>query len=171
MWVLIQFFIELCLLRRRPQEIPPSEVLLVLVMAVDLVVGTLVGTTAGVSWLISLLQSAAEIALMLAALYGALTLFKHRGRFLQASTALLGSRAVIGLAAIPPLLLNPVGSQGNALAAVGAFMLLGLLIWGILVTGHILRYTFSLTLGQGSAIALAFQIVAVTLVTSLFGVS
>ncbi|QIK38413.1 hypothetical protein GWK36_10960 [Caldichromatium japonicum] len=169
MWVLIQFFVELCLLRRRPQEIPPSDALLILIMVVDLVVGTLVGITAGVPGLVSLLQSGAELALLLAGLYAALVLLKHPARFLQASTALLGSRVVIGLTAIPPLLLNLVGGRGSALVALGAFILLGLLVWGILVTGHILRHTFSITLGQGTAIALAFQILVVTVITGLFG--
>lgn len=169
MRVLIQFFVELCLLRRLPQELPPSEVLLGLVLIVDLGVGTLVGITAGVDWLTSLLQSLAEMVLMLAALYVALSLLGRRGRLLQSATALLGSRAVLGIAAIPPLLLNPVGGQTGVAAAIGAFMLLGLLVWGILVTGHILRHTFSITLGQGAAIAVAFQILAVTLITGLFG--
>jgi hypothetical protein len=159
---LIKFFVELCLLRRPPQDLPASEMLLGLVLVADLVVGVLVGITAGLSWLTSLLQGVAELLLLMVALYAALTQLKLRARFLQAATALLG------LVAIPPLSLNPTGSQENDLAALGAFLLLGLVIWGILVTGHILRHTFSITLGQGSAIAVAFQIVAVTLVTSLF---
>jgi hypothetical protein len=165
---LIKFFVELCLLRRPPQDLPASEMLLGLVLVADLVVGVLVGITAGLSWLTSLLQGVAELLLLMVALYAALTQLKLRARFLQAATALLGSGAVLGLVAIPPLSLNPTGSQENDLAALGAFLLLGLVIWGILVTGHILRHTFSITLGQGSAIAVAFQIVAVTLVTSLF---
>jgi len=165
---LITFFVELCLLRRPPQDLPASKVLLGLTLVSDLVVGLLVGVTAGLPWLTSLLQGVAEILLMMTALYVALTQLKLRARFLQSATALLGSGALLGLVAIPPLSLNPTGSQERDLAALGAFMLLGLVIWGILVTGHILKHTFTITLGQGTAIALAFQIVAVTLVTSLF---
>ncbi|MTW21039.1 hypothetical protein [Allochromatium palmeri] len=168
MQALIKFFVELCLLRRPPQDLPASEMLLGVVLLADLVIGVLVGITAGLSWLTSLLQGLAEILLMLMALYAALTQLKRRPRFLQTATALLGSGAMLGLVAIPPLSLNPTGSQESDLAALGAFLLLGLVIWGILVTGHILRHAFSITLGQGSAIAVAFQIVAVTLVSSLF---
>lgn len=169
MRVLITFFIELCLLRRLPQDLPASEMLLGLALTADLLVGVLVGITAGLSWLTSLLQGLAEILLMLATLYAALTQLKRRARFLQAATALLGSGAVLGLVAIAPLSLNPSGGQENDLAVLGAFLLLGLVIWGVLVTGHILRHTFAITLGQGAAIAVAFQIVTVTLVTSLLG--
>ena len=169
MQALIKFFVELCLLRRPPQDLPASEMLLGLALMADLAVGVLVGITAGLSWLTSLLQGVAEILLMLVALYAALTQLKLRARFMQAATALLGSGTVLGLVAIPLLTLNPTGHQESDLAALGAFLLLGLVIWGILVTGHILRHTLSITLGQGAAIAVAFQIVAVTLVTSLFG--
>ncbi|MCK7582970.1 MAG: hypothetical protein MZV65_50355 [Chromatiales bacterium] len=139
MQALIKFFVELCLLRRPPQDLPASEMLLGLVLAADLVVGLLVGITAGLSWLTSLLQGVAEVLLTMTALYVALTQLKLRARFLQSATALLGSGAVLGLVAIPPLSLNPTGSQENDLAALGAFMLLGLVIWGLLVTAHILE--------------------------------
>jgi hypothetical protein len=166
---LIKFFVELCLLRRPPQDLPASETLLGLVLVADLAVGLLVGITAGLSWLTSLLQGVAELLLMMVgALCGPDP--AQASRTLPAiGHGLLGSGALLGLVAIPPLSLNPTGSQESDLAALGAFLLLGLVIWGILVTGHILRHTFSITLGQGSAIAVVFQIVAVTLVTSLFG--
>ncbi|MGQ9658559.1 MAG: hypothetical protein ACUVQI_00245 [Thermochromatium sp.] len=169
MQALVKFFLELCLLRRAPQDLPASELLLGLVLVTDLLVGLLVGIMAGLSWLTSLLQGVAEVLLMLTALYVALMQLKLRARFLQSATALLGSSAVLGLAAIPPLSLDPTGSRESDLAVLGALMLMGLVIWGIVVTGHILRHTFSITLGQGAAIAVAFQIVAVTLVTSLLG--
>lgn len=166
---LITFFVELCLLRRPPQDLPASETLFAIVMLADLVVGGMVGIAAGLSWWTSLLQGVAEILLMLTALYVALTQLKLGARFLQSATALFGSGALLGLVAIPLLGLNPTGSQETDLAALGAFLLLGLVIWGILVTGHILRHAFAITLGQGAAIAVAFQIIVVSLVTSLFG--
>nr|WP_207280767.1 hypothetical protein [Thiocystis violacea] len=166
---MITFFVELCLLRRPPQDLPASETLLGLALIADLVVGVMVGMTAGLSWWTSFLQGVAEILLMLAALYVALKQLKRLERFIQSGTALLGSGALLGLVAILPLSLNPTGQQETDLAALGAFLLLGLVIWGIVVTGHILRHTFGITLGQGAAIAVGFQIIAVSLVTSLFG--
>ena len=168
MQALITFFVELCLLRRPPQDLPASEFLLGIVLVADLLVGMLVGLTAGLSWWVSLLQGMVEILLTLAALYAALTQFKRRARFVQASTAFLGSGALLGLVALLPLSLNPTGSEETDLAALGAFLLLALVVWGILVTGHILRHTFSITLGQGAAVAVAFEILTVTFVTILF---
>lgn len=169
MRALIIFFVELCALRRAPQDLPASGILLWIVLLADLFAGLLVGVTAGISGWTSLLQGIVEIALMLAVLYVALHLMKRPGRFLQAGTALLGSGALLGLLALMPLSLNPTGNQETNLAALGALFLLGLVIWGVVVTGHILRHTFEITLGQGAAIAIAFDIAAITLVTGLFG--
>ncbi len=169
MQALITFFVELCMLRRAPQDLPASEILFGLVLVADLLVGLLVGLTAGLSFWTSLIQGVAEIAITLAALLLALNLLKLAARFIQSSTALLGSGALLGLLALMPLSLNPTGDQQTDLAALGAFLLLGLVIWGILVTGHILRHTFDITLGQGAAIAVAFEVFTVTLITGLFG--
>ncbi|NEV61700.1 hypothetical protein [Thiorhodococcus minor] len=169
MQALIRFFVELCALRRPPQDLPASDVLLAITLVADIIVGVLVGITAGLSALTSLLQGIAEILIMLTALFVALRQLRMRPRFTQSATALLGSGALLGLIAILPLSMSPTGSQQTDLAALGAFLLLALVIWGIVVTGHILRHTFGITLGQGSAIAVAFEIVTVTIVTSMFG--
>nr|WP_242482316.1 hypothetical protein [Thiocystis violacea] len=166
---MIIFFIELCALRRPPQDLPASDVLLAIVLIADVIVGVLVGIAAGLPWLTSLMQGLAEVLIMLTALYAALTQLRARPRFTQSATALLGSGALLGLVAIIPLSMKPTGSAETDLAALGAFLLLALVIWGIVVTGHILRHTFGLTLGQGAAIAVAFEIVTVTIVTALFG--
>lgn len=166
---LVIFFIELCALRRAPQDLPPSEVLFGLALLADLLAGMLVGLVTGLSWWEGLGQGFAEIALMLAVLYAALNLLKRGARFLQAATALLGSGALLGLIALLPLSLNPVGQEVTNLAAFGALLLLGLVVWSILVTGHILRHTFGITLGQGAAIGIAFEFTTIVLVRVLFG--
>lgn len=166
---LIFFFVDLCTLRRAPQDLPASEVLLALMLLADLLVGLLVGTTAGISAWISLGQGLFEIAFMLAALYLALNLMKKPARFLQSGSALLGSGALLGLLAVLPLGFAPAGTQESTLAVLGALLLLGLVIWGVLVTGHILRHTFGVTLGQGCAIAIAFEFLTIILITGIFG--
>lgn len=169
MQALITFFVELCALRRPPQDLPASQLLFGVTLVADLLVGILVGLTAHLSLLTSFAEGLTEVAMMLAALYAGLELLNRPNRFLQSATALLGSGALLGLAAIAPLMLDPTGSEQTELAALGAFVLLGLVIWGIVVTGHILRHTFSLTLGQGAAVAAAFEVLTVSLVTVMFG--
>lgn len=169
MQALILFFIHLCALRRAPQDLPASETLFALALIADLLTAMLVGLITGLSGLSGLVQGSAEIALMLAALYAVLTLLKLGTRFLQAATALLGSGALLGLLALIPLSLNPTGEETTDLATLGAFLLLALVVWSIVVSGHILRHTFAITLGQGAAIAITFEVGTIILVRLLFG--
>ena len=169
MQALIRFYFELCLLRRAPQDLPASSALFWTVLGAELAVGLLVGLTAGLPFAASLAQDVLEAGLMLGALYAGLYFTRHPGRFLQAASALLGASALISLAALIPLSLNPTGSEETDAAALGAVLLLALMVWSVVVTGHILRHTFAISLSQGVAIAVAFQIIALSLLGGLSG--
>ncbi|MBK1694175.1 hypothetical protein CKO09_05400 [Chromatium weissei] len=169
MQLLIRFFIELCTLRRAPQDLPASLFLLISTAVADWLVGMLVGITAGAAWWMSLLQGGMEIAATLLTLYVALTLFKRAARFQQSATALFGSSALLGLTALLPLSLSIDQGTFTDLALIGALLLLGLVIWGVVVTGHILRHTFDISFGQGVLIGIALEIVSMILVTGIFG--
>jgi hypothetical protein len=162
------FFVELCVLRRAPQDLPASSALFATVVGASILVGLMVGLLAGLAFGVSLIQTIVEIALTLLALLLALRLTRRGARFLQAATALLGSGAVIGVVAMLPLSLNPMASEESELAAFGALLLFLLFVWSVVVSGHILRHTLQITLGQGAAISVAFKIGLVLLVGSLF---
>jgi len=166
---LIYFFVELCLLRKGPQELPASSALLGLALGADLAVGVVIGLAAGVSAGIGLTRGAVEIALMLMLLYLALHFTRRLPRFTQTATALLGAGALIGLAAALPVAMLPAG-EAEPPSALAVLLFLGLIAWSVLVAGHILRHTFGLTLGQGAVIALAFDLLAYNLTGALFSV-
>ncbi|WP_295384558.1 hypothetical protein [uncultured Thiodictyon sp.] len=171
MQALIRFFVELCLLRRAPQDLPASDTLLRLALSVDLVAGVLVGLASGLGLGSSVAQGIAELAFQLGLLYAALRLTGHLGRFTQSATALLGSGALFGLLALGPLGLSPTGSEESDAAALGAFLLLGLVVWNLVVIGHIVRHTFGLSLAQGVVVGLAYEVSAIVLIAVLFGAS
>jgi hypothetical protein len=164
---LIQFFFELCLLRKAPQDLSASSALLGVTFAADLLMGMVLAATAGLSPGLGLLQSLVDVAFMLSLLYGALNLLDLLPRFQQTATALLGSGALLGLIAVVPLSMLPQGSEEQASGG-AALLFLALIVWSILVAGHILRHTFGLRLGQGVAIAVVYNFVAYSLVSSLF---
>lgn len=166
---LILFFVELCALRKTPQDLPASDILLLVAGTASVFVAVLIGLVAGLSFGASIGQTLAELALTLTALFLALRLTRRGARFTQSATALLGSGVVIGTVALIPLSFNPTGTRETDLAAFGAFLLVVLFVWSVVVTGHILRHTFDIKLGQGAAIAVAFKITTVFLITALFG--
>lgn len=169
MQALIRYYIDLCLLRRAPQDLPASTALFLAALAADLGVGLAVGLAAGLPFGTSLAQDVLDAALMLGALYAGLYFTRRPERFLQAASALFGANALISLVALVPLSLKPTGSQETDAATLGAVLLLALMVWGIVVTGHILRHTFAISLGQGAAIAVALQVVTIALLGGLSG--
>ncbi len=167
MLVLIQFFVELCLLRKAPQDLPASSALLGTVLVVDLLAGMLLGSAVGLSAGLTLAEGLVEVIFTLALLYGALQMLNRLPRFQQTATALLGAGALLGVLGMIPLSLLPTGAQ-NAQSGVAALLFLLLIGWSILVTGHILRHAFDLRLGQGVVIAVFYNLLAYSLVSGLF---
>ena len=167
MQALIRFFFELCLFRKAPQDLPASPALLGATLLADLLVGMLLAASVGLSPGQGLLQGLADVAFMLALLYGAQRLLDRLPRFQQTATALLGAGAMLGFVAALTLTLLPPGPDGEQSGA-AAFLFLGLILWSILVTGHILRHAFDLRFGQGVGIAVIYNFFAYSLVGSLF---
>ncbi len=167
MLALIRFFIDLCLLRRNPQDLPASSTLLWVALAADASIGALVAAGAGIPLGPGLIQVLVDVALMLALLYGALQLLGRLPRFIQSATALLGSGAVVGALALVPVSLIPSGEQTEQ-SGVAALLFLVVIAWSILVTGHILRHTFDIRLGQGAAVAVLYNLLSYSLVGGLF---
>lgn len=171
MLVIINFFIELAFLRRAPQELPASSVLFGVVLAAAAFSGLLLAMTAGVGVGSGLAQSLLDLALMLGALYAALRLLALRPRFLQTATALLGTDTLITLLAqLPVGLARPENAESGLLALAGLLFLL-LVAWSVLVSGHILRHAFGITLLQGAAIAIGFDLLSFVVVSGLTGAS
>lgn len=167
MLVIFNFFVELALLRRAPQDLPPSQALLFLVLMVGLCAGLLLAMTAGVGLASGLLQSLLDLALMLGALSLALRLLERRERFLQTATALVGVDTLITLMALLPVgLARPVDRDSGLLALAGLLFLL-LVAWSVLAIGHILRHAFGLTLLQGAAIAIGFDLLSFLIISGI----
>ena len=166
MEALSRFFVELCLLRRGPQDLPASSTLLGLILAINLVASLLVGLAADLSAPIALGQGLADALLTLGLLHLALRLTRHPARFVQLATALLGAGALLSLVAVAPLVLLS-GAESRGETSLAGLPLLVLLFWSLLVTGHILRHGLDLRLGQGVLIAVAYNLLASTLINAL----
>lgn len=164
---LIQFFFELCLLRRTPQDLPASSALLGVAFLADLLIGVMLASAVGIAPGEGLAQTLVDSVLMLALLHTALSLTRHQPRFVQSATALLATSALLSLVAAVPLSILLPHDGGDAPESAALFFL-ALVAWSILVMGHIVRHTFDLRLGQGVAIAVIYHFVAYALLGGLF---
>ena len=168
---ILYFFIDLCLLRRAPQDLPGSPLLLGLVLVAAFASSVLVSVTAGAGLVLAMVQAVLDLALLLVVLHTAMRMLDRLPRFLQTATAVAGADTLIGLVALLPLMLvGPAGETGGAPGAMtilAGVLFLVLVVWSILVSAHILRHAFDITLGQGAFVAVAYDLIAFVLVGGL----
>jgi hypothetical protein len=164
--VLLKYFVDLCLLRTGPQDLPASPTLFRLAIAADVLISLLLSLSMRLETGPTILQGFVEIALLLALLWLVLNLTNNRARFLQSATAALGSSALLGVAALPVISL--AGSSDEDLALLAGLSMLGLVIWSIVVLGHILRHALEIRQGQGVMLAVGYTFFSYALMGLLF---
>jgi len=167
MQALLWFFFELALLRRGPQDLPASPVLLVL-FALG---GILVGALNGQEIFGGLRQAAGanvlDLLLTMTLLFVLLQFKGSAERWQQTTAAFLG----IGLlAGVTMLVIGALAEMFNA-AELSAFADLLLAIWLHVVLGHILRHALDIPLMAGVVIVLAYTMMAFNLIIIVFPIA
>ena len=161
---LIRLFIDICLLRAAPQDVPVAPVLLWLTLGTYLVTGLLaLGPGEGLVRAGSMV--AVDTVTLLVLLAASLRLRGHPARFGQAATALLGTGTLFGVLLLPVLML---GGTGETTANLAFPLWLGLFLWGLVVTAHILRHALDLPIAGGMLVAVLYFAVSMTLIEALF---
>ena len=139
--------------------------LLILTVTLNLVVGVVMIADARIGVFLALLESLFEVVLMLTVLYFGLKFHGSLARFQQAATALMGSGFLLGLLALPLVAWSHHSESSEA-----GLLLLVLIIWSLVVMGHILRHTFETRFNLGLGIAVLYTLVSWNLTFMLFPV-
>ena len=160
MFDIVKLFFDICLLKKTPQDIPPSVWLLRVLIIVYALVGFLI-LFVGTHWIDALLQVVAEIALIIAFTKVMLYWARKPERYVQTASALFGTDALISFFALPSV----TGMNAGRMTLLAFVVMLGLMVWHWLVTGHILRHALSQSLTFGLGIAFLY-IVAMYRVTA-----
>ena len=175
MFAIAKPFVEICLLRLAPQDLPPSPLLLGIAVTGHAGLGLLVAS------LYYPLLTAAAVSVTGTALLGVLAyaLLSARGhleRFSQTYAAFAGTGAVLEAIALPLAAMleggEPSGSGSGPPSTVGALLTipwLALLVWSWVVSGHILRHALAVRLTVGIGISMAFFWLSAMIVHQLFG--
>jgi hypothetical protein len=162
--LLLRLFIDICLLRVTPQELPAAPILRRLTLFAYLVSGLLVlAPGEGVMRAAGMVM--VDAGVMLALLAAALHWRRHPARFDQAATALLGTGALLGLLLLPVLVL---GRAGESVAGAAFPLWLALFLWGLVVSAHILRHALELPMAGGMLAAVVYFSVSLVLIEMLF---
>lgn len=168
---LLNVFVDICLLRAGPQDLPGSGFLLLLTALLSLLTGTLtiVGTFGSLGS--ALAAQVLDILLLLGLLRMLLQITAKQSRFQQTATALLGTGVLINLAAMPLQIISPGDPTASVATEVSGLFYLFLLIWALVIVGHIIRHAIEIKLAGGIAIALLYFLAVNYLVQSLFTVA
>ena len=153
---LVRPFVNLCLLTAVPQDLPASRTLLTLALAGYAAVGLflavpLYGGLSGV------LQTALDVAMLAFYTWLLLRVSGHAARFDQTLTALAGAGIVLGLVALP-LVFSLYASEARGVDNVPATLgYLFLVVWLIVVYGHIFRHALSRPFSAGVFVSLGYM--------------
>jgi len=161
---LIVLFVDICLFKRGPQDVPASRLLFGLALVAYWIVGIALLSLQS-DWLEAVGQAVTESLLLLAFCWVLLWVTNRLSRLLQTATALLATDALISLPGA--LLLSWWLSRPDAPGL--QFGLVALTVWHLAVISQVLRLAVSRPLAFGVVLALTYVGVTYTLMTMLFG--
>ena len=167
MGALIHPFVQICLLRMKPQDLPSSGTLLALVLAAHTLVGVAVAAV-NLRFGQALAAGVIDTALMCGLTVGLLMLRTLRERTVQTLTALAGAGAVIGFVAYPVSIWLHDAHQANEPSPALGILLLGVLGWSLVVSAHIFRHALSAPYYVGLLISVVFYWISVRILSGLF---
>ena len=160
---LAKAFWDIALWRRTPAQLPASVFLLVLVAAVVAVLegaGALLPPGPSDRIAVRVLLS---VGLPLAWTWTVLSIARHRQRFLQTGSALLGVAAMAQLVLYPlGSLLDVLGEKSPVAIPLGLLLFVGL-IWYLLACANIWRSALDSGLALGAAVALGYLLLSILL--------
>ncbi len=162
---LLRYFIDLCRLRAAPQDLPYSRPLMWLTLASYFIVGlgvSLVEQPAGPA----LVSALVDTALLTALAWVSLWILGKTRRFVQTLSALAGSGTLFGLMGWPLIALLQHVPAGEPTSL--SLLLLGLIVWNIVVIGHILRHALDMAMWASSGIALFYVYLSIRVMSALY---
>lgn len=168
---LTRLFIQIALLRRGPQDVPASPLLLVLTMAgyflVNFVVSTVLPPFKG-PWVAHLCVDAVFMCVWYALL---MNLVRRPERFLQTTTAVYGFQAVLSPLLVAAVWLMRRFEQDSAWQLPASLLSLALVIWLISANSHIVKAALEWSMPPSVALVILQMLAEQFLVLTLFPIT
>jgi hypothetical protein len=158
---LFDLFLDICLFRRGPQDVPAGMPLLKLCLLGYGLSGFLV-LLLSTPPPVAILQILLDLVLLAGLLQLALLARRHTQRFTQTLSALAGTGTLMGLLALPLMgWIVRQGSDGDI--QLPSLLLLGLMAWSIAIMAQILRHALDVPIWVGALGALGYTFLSWTL--------
>lgn len=153
---LFKLFLDICLLRASPDQLPASKNLL-LITLLSYAVVSLILARLELPLGSALLYAVLDTLVLAIITHTVLLLRRFPARLTQTLTALAGTGSLLGLIALPL-----AGFAGASPA------LLLLVLWNIVVTAHILRHALAVPLMMGLVASMAYLLMTFFVMSALF---
>lgn len=163
---LFRVFLDICLFRKAPQDLPASGSLLLVTLLAS-AAGSLILARSSLSWSGAAQSALAETVFMTGAIYLMLKLQNRPARWLQTVTAVAGTNVVLVIISLPLLLWLLSAQAGEFDATLPALLFLGLIVWNVMILGHIFRHALSTYLPLGVLVALGYYSLSIVLLNWL----
>jgi len=164
---LMRTYIDICLLRANPQDLPASTFLLALAILwyyLGSLILAMVSLDFGIAFLFALVDT-----LLLSVLAWLLLWTRNlASRFEQTLSALAGTGALLSVFGWPILLWEHTMAGDLNEAVLPAMLLLVIMIWNIVVIGHILRHALSTSMAFAAALSILYMFVSLNVLRGLF---
>ncbi len=163
---LVRAFVDICLFRRGPQDLPASRFLLYSTLGTYVAsgfvlhVGRYPATTAA---LVSLTDAALLVVLTVSLLY----LTGLASRVQQTLAALAGAGTVLAILTLVPNYWFSAQGKPTTLT-LASLLVLVLVVWNLVVMGHIIRHALSTRWFVGLIVAVMFYWIVTRVILALF---
>lgn len=162
MRALLDLFLDICLFRKGPQDVPMSWVLLKLTL-LTYGMSSLLVLAVSLDPSPALLLTLADIGVLTGLTYAVLSFTNYIPRFVQTLTALLGTGTLIQLMALPIAIWTVRGVAQDTSAGLPDFLYLCLLGWSIAIIAHILHHALAVSRAMGFLYTLGYIVILWTI--------
>ncbi len=152
-------FVEICLFKAGPEDVPSSHWLLKITLLIYFMVGVVISRIDS-AWDASLFTSLTDMLVMIVVI-GLLLQFRgFKSRFQQTLTAMAGTGSCLGIVGIPVVLLFHQVNEQERLSSYAMLLMIAVMFWSLMVTAHIFRRSLDIKPGVAAMLTIAYTIVS-----------
>jgi len=160
-------FIQICLLRQGPQDLPTSGILLAIALTAHTVM-SIVWSNISLSAVDALLSGLLDTLLLVVLTTTLLYAQRRKERVVQTLTALAGTGTIITFLALPVSGWLQRVDQSAGEGGLAVIVLLLLMVWSLAVVAHIFRHALSIPYFFGLVVAVVFYGISISAFRALF---
>ena len=161
---LLKIFVDICLFRAKPEQLPYSFFLMMLCIITYMAAGmglNIIDLPLNKAILITVL----DVAMMVGFTFAGLWIRNFLNRVVKTLTAIAGTGVIFTVAVIPLVLALP--PQPSEQGSIFSLLLLGIVMWNIGVLGHILANVLSFPFWAGIGVAIMYFYISYKVVAML----